>query len=243
MPYQSAYSGAVSVPARVAYMGTRLGVRSHLSLVRSGRTRVGGYPRRLGQSSSDIGNLLGAGAGAGANAILPGSGSVVQPLVDSIAQVFGPNPVTGPDAERRSKMYTYYAGAMTSPGSAQSVCDAATLQAIATAGMTPSCNTASSGYENNPQSTRTFAQEALQALSSQGWIGTNTPSPYYTGIPQSGAIFAPGAQGQQQVVAQGAPLSGGGPLSFLTDNPLLLAGGGVLLAFLLLGRSSSAKAA
>lgn len=255
MPYQSAAGSIYTyVPGRVQYLSTRLGSRSHLSLVRTraGR-RVGGYPvKRLGATSSAQAttNLVGAGAGVAANAILPGSGSIVQPVIDSLAQVFASNPATGKDAERQAKMYSYYAGGMTAPGSAQSLCDVQTLEAIALQGVAPAC--AGGGQQNNPQATRTYAQEALQALASQGWIGVNTPNPQYIGVPQSGNIYAANAQGQQQVVAQASiPITSAGlatelatnPIGALTSNPLLLVGGGLLLAFLLSGRSKSAKAA
>lgn len=193
-------SSVMPVPARSAY-----GRRARL--------------RGLGQSAA-AGQLIGSIGGVAANAVVPGSGAIAGPIIDSIAQLFGGNPATGADAERQSHVDTIYEEAMTSPGSSASIAAVVELYTMANNLFDPINNV----QQNNPQATRTYAQEALNVLSSQGWsnIGLN---PVYTGVQASGQVLAVNsATGQQAVVANRAlPGSAGSLLA----NPLVLLVGAV----------------
>jgi hypothetical protein len=235
------YNAQALVRAGALPMTNLLPMSRYPRAVTSGRrvggyARLGSYSRRLGQSSLDA--ALGGSAGAVSNAIVPGSGSVVAPVVDTLAQLFQGNPATGSDAERESKIYSYYATAMTAPGSPSSICAVQTLYSIAMQGQSPSCN--GNFMQDNPQATRTYAQEALQVLSSQGWINVNSPNPQYIGVAQSGIVYAPSqTTGQQVAVANaGLPVTTAGITTELAANPLLLIGGGLVLAFVLTRGSS-----
>lgn len=130
--------------------------------------------------------------------------SALLPTIDSISQLFGSS-ASGADAERQAKMYSYYEQAMTAPGSTSSVDAVVNLYSIAMQAFDPVTNQ----QQNNPQITRTYAQQALQRLSSQGWINVNSDYPSYTGIGASGVIYDPtgtsGTNTQTAVANRGLP--------------------------------------
>lgn len=146
-----------------------------------------GYGRRRRLGQFDLSSLLGGAgmsadtssavdtigsvAGAGANALLPGSGAVVTPIIDTIGALFGGGAPSAKDVQRQQHIYSYYYNAMTLPGSAPSVQAVQTLYDIAN----------QLNGQNNPEATRLDAQTALTRLSQQGWIGTNTETPHYVG--------------------------------------------------------------
>lgn len=204
----------------------RTGVNAYLSAY-PGKPRMGLGDVSAAEAES-IGNTVGAAVG------LPGAGSIAAPVIGTLQSIFGGNPATGANAQRQAKVYSYYGMAMTDPGSAPSVGAVMTLQAISTNGY----DAYQKIQQNNPQATRTYAAQALQALASQGWENVYGANPMYTGIPQSGEVFSANPQtGQQQIVttrplARGSMLGGSGLLW------LVLLGGGFLL---LSGRSSSSS--
>lgn len=154
------------------------------------------------------------------------------PLVSAAQSIFGGNPATGANAQRQAAMYSLYAQAMTSPGSQPSVDAAIALYTIANQIYDPVANI----QRNNPQATRTYATQALQALASQGWENVNSLRPQYTGVQQSGEIFAANQQtGQQQVVGQR-------PLARARGSSLLLVALGIAAVMAVSGGRSSSHA-
>jgi hypothetical protein len=242
MPYLATQTGLIPWSSGYGQQAPGLAGMGRLQKPR-GRT-FGSYPTRLGQSAT---TTAANAAGAVANAIVPGSGSIVAPVIQTLAQVFGGNPATGDNAERQAKMYTYYEQAMTNPGSPSSICAVQTLYSIAMQGISPACNASDpNGQQNNPQATRTYAQQVLQVLSTQGWVNVNTTNPTYTGIAASGVIYAPqSSTGQEVAVANAGLPSTAASLTAAVSSPLVLVGGGILLAMLLTSgnKSSTAKAA
>lgn len=124
--------------------------------------------------------------------------SALVPAIDSIESLFGGG-ATGDDAERQAAIYTMYEQAMTSPGSVASIKAVVGLYTIANQIYDP----VNGVQRNNPQATRTYAQQAIETLSEQGWTLINANfAPVYTGVGASGAIYSANqTTGQQQVVA------------------------------------------
>lgn len=180
------------------------------------------YGRRARLGQTEAGQLIGTIGGTAANAIAPGSGAIVAPVIDSIAQLFGGNPATGANAERQAHIDTVYEQAMTSPGSSSSIAAVVELYTISLNLYDPVNNV----QQNNPQATRTYAQEALNVLASQGWSNIGL-SPVYTGVYASGEVLGVNsATGAQGVVANRALPSS---VSSLLSSPLgLLAGAAVV---------------
>jgi len=204
----------------------RAGMNAYISAYR-GRRRIG-----LGDVSASEAESLGNDVGALVG--VPGAGSMAAPIIQGIQSIFGSNPATGANAERQAHMYSLYEGAMTDPGSSQSVADVVNLYTTATQQYDPIAGV----QQNNPQATRTYAQQALQMLATQGWENVNSLHPTYTGIAASGAVYeANAATGQESLVAQ-RPLASASPVSGTTLLLLLLLGGGFVL---LSGRSSSSS--
>jgi hypothetical protein len=212
---------------RSTALARRTGMNSYLS-VYYGRRRIGLGDVSAAEAES-IGNTVGAAVG------IPGAGSAAAPIIQGLQSIFGGNPATGANAQRQAKVYSYYGMAMTDPGSAPSVGAVITLQAISTNGY----DSYQHLQQNNPQATRTYATQALQALASQGWENVYGSNPMYTGIPQSGAIYAADqTTGQQGVVGVRPLATGHAALGGSTLLWLLLLGGGFLLVS---GRSSSSS--
>ena len=183
----------------------------------------------LGGSSSltDIGNVAGTAIG------VPGAGSIASGIVSTISSIFGGNPATGADAERQAHVYSIYETAMTAPGSAASVDAVIELYAMATQQPDPVTGV----IENNPQATRTYAQQALLTLATQGWQNVNSFQPRFTGVPASGVVYGSDPTTGQAVVLGQRPIAGGLGSSGLFW-PVLIVGGFLLLR----GSKSSATA-
>lgn len=188
------------------------------------------YASRAGVARRTYGPIAGRYAGNGGRRLgqiaeITTAATSLAPAIASISQLFGPG-ASGADAERQAKMYSYYEQAMTAPGSPSSIDAVINLYAIATQGFDPVVNQ----QQNNPQITRTYAQQALQLLSSQGWINVNSDQPSYTGIGASGVVYAPhGTSGTntQVAVSKSALPAGdtaalGGTVGALGVSPLLL---------------------
>jgi hypothetical protein len=175
--------GAVDVREFLVVRG-RLG--QSLPPLRSSR-----YPMRAGpQGSWERAPIAGRYAGNGGHRLgqvaeIATAATSLAPMIASIQGLFGPG-ASGADAERQAKIYSYYEQSLTQPGSASSVDSVITLNAIANNAYDPIQRV----QQNNPQITRAYAQQALQRLSSQGWINVNTSSPSYTGIGASGIVYA-----------------------------------------------------
>lgn len=169
------------------------------------------YPHRAGVARKTYGPIAGryvvnGGRRLGQVAEIATAATSLAPAIEGISQLFGPA-ASGAYAERQAKVYTYYEQALTAPGSVSSEDAVITLAAISTNGFDAAQNI----QQNNPQITRAYAQQALQRLSSQGWINVNTSSPKYTGIGASGVVYAPtGTSGlnTEAAVSQGALPSG-----------------------------------
>lgn len=189
----------------------------------------GGAPSSGGsQGLTDVGNVIGAAVG------VPGAGDIASGVVSTVSSIFGGNPATGKNAERQAHIYSIYETAMTSPGSSTSRAAVAELYAIAN--QIPDQITGV--VENNPQATRTYAQQALQMLATQGWENVNSFTPVFTGVPASGVVYgANQATGQEQQIGV-RPIAGAG----MGSGTLLVLGiiGGF---FLLSGRSKATATA
>jgi hypothetical protein len=191
------------------------------------------YASRAGAGSRTYGPIAGRYAANGGRRLgqvaeIATAATSLAPAIVSIAQLFGGG-LSGANAERAAKVYTYYENAMTAPGSTSSIDAATTLWAIANQAVDPIQHL----QENNPQATRAYAQQALQQLSSQGWVDLNSGNPRYIGIGASGRVFAPNAQGVQQAVADsGIPPTGTyGP----SQSPNYYGGGAAISPLVLLG--------
>lgn len=175
------------VPIRALYLTRgRLGDYQTPPALRSSR-----YPSRTPRSAWDRGPLAGRYAGNGGRRLgqvaeIATAATSLAPTIASISQLFGPG-ASGADAERQAHMYSLYEQAMTSPGSPSSIDAVVNLYTTATQQYDPIARV----QQNNPQITRTYAQQALQQLSTQGWINVNSLSPSYTGIGASGVVYAP----------------------------------------------------
>ncbi len=193
----------------------------------------GGSPSGGGsnQTLTTAGNVVGAAVG------IPGAGSIASGVVSTVQSIFGGNPATGKDAERQAKVYSIYETAMTAPGSAPSVDAVIELYAMATQQPDPVTGV----VENNPQSTRTYAQQALQMLSTQGWQNVNSFHPTFSGVPASGVVYGANTQGQQIPVGQRGIIGAGGPgyVGGPSLTTLLFLGG---VAYFVLGRGSRSSA-
>jgi hypothetical protein len=211
---------------------------------------MGAYPmmRGMGQGfdftslfspagSSSTSALTTAGNAAGAAVGVPGAGSIASGVVSTLSSIFGGNPATGADAERQAHVYSIYETAMTSPGSAASVDAVIELYTMAGNLFDPVNNV----QQNNPQATRTYSQQALQMLATQGWQNVNSLKPSYTGVAASGVVYGTDPTTGQAVIVGQNPIAPAG-LSGLFSSPLFLPA--VLIGgfFLLRGSKASASA-
>lgn len=188
-------------------------------------------------SSSSTAALTTAGNAAGAAIGVPGAGSIASGVVSTLSSIFGGNPATGADAERQAHVYSIYETAMTSPGSAASVDAVIELYTMAGNLFDPVNNV----QQNNPQATRTYSQQALQMLATQGWQNVNSLKPSYTGVAASGVVYGTDPTTGQAVIVGQNPIAPAG-LSGLFSSPLFLPA--VLIGgfFLLRGSKASASA-
>jgi hypothetical protein len=168
---------------------------------------------------------------------VPGAGSIASGVVSTLSSIFGGNPATGADAERQAHVYSIYETAMTSPGSAASVDAVIELYTMAGNLFDPVNNV----QQNNPQATRTYSQQALQMLATQGWQNVNSLKPSYTGVAASGVVYGTDPTTGQAVIVGQNPIAPAG-LSGLFSSPLFLPA--VLIGgfFLLRGSKASASA-
>lgn len=188
-------------------------------------------------------SAIASGAGLAADAIVPGSGGVVSGLVSSFADIFGGNPATGKNAERQANMYTLYEEAQTSPGSPASIDAVVQLYTISRNLYDPIDKV----QQNEPQVTRTYAQQVLQVLATQGWTNVNSLHPVYTGSLAVGEVFSPNAATGTESVTAVRPTPGsiagiGGELAALLTPENLIVGAVVFgLAMLIFGRRESPR--
>jgi hypothetical protein len=179
------------------------------------------------QGLTTAGNVIGAAVG------VPGAGSIASGVVSTIQSIFGGNPATGANAERQAKVYSIYETAMTSPGSAPSVDAVVELYTMANNLYDP----INGVQQNEPQATRTYSQQALQMLATQGWQNVNSFKPSFSGVPASGVVYGTDpTSGQAVIVGQRPIVRGVGGMSLGT---LLLVGG---IGYLVFGRGARATA-
>ena len=226
-----------SYPIAVARRGMLRGRHMGAYPTRSGMgqgfdfSQIFGGPSPGGSSNQTLttaGNVIGAAVG------VPGAGSIASGVVSTVQSIFGGNPATGKNAERQAHVYSIYETAMTAPGSAPSVDAVIELYAIATQQTDPVTGV----VENNPQATRTYAQQALLTLATQGWQNVNSMQPRFTGVPASGVVYGSDPTTGQAVIVGQRPIQGAG-LAGMSLTTLLVLGG---IAYVVLGRGSRATA-
>jgi hypothetical protein len=178
------------------------------------------------QGLTTAGNVIGAAVG------VPGAGDIASGVVSTVQSIFGGNPATGANAQRQAHVYSIYETAMTAPGSAPSVDAVIELYAMATQQTDPITGVP----ENNPQATRTYAQQALLMLATQGWQNVNSFHPTFSGVAASGVVYGSDPTTGQAVIVGQRPIVRAGGMSLTT---LLVVGG---LAYVVFGRGARATA-
>lgn len=155
-----------------------------------GRSR-GGYPhpvmrrRGMGDILSDLQGVVSGGAtGATVGGPVGAIVGAAPGIISTFTSLFGQNPNSTANLTRQQHVYSLYSQAMTLPGSASSVDAVVNLYTMATQQYDP----IEGVQQNNPATTRQYAQTALNRLAQQGWINVNTLNPTYVG---SAAISSP----------------------------------------------------